>query len=77
MRFQILTLGFKGLKLTCPMVKDPGKSFSTKIIKISIKWPLATKNVRVIWYPDLLFTNPKARSGQERKFSFFDWLDCE
>ena len=27
--------------------------------------------------PDLLLLKPKARSGQIRKFSFFDLLDCE
>ena len=26
---------------------------------------------------DLLMTKPKARSGQVRKFNFFDWLGCE
>ena len=27
--------------------------------------------------PDLLLMKPKVRSGQIRKFSFFDLLDCE
>ena len=32
---------------------------------------------RVTSRSDLLLTDPKARSGQVRKFKFFDWLDCE
>ena len=31
----------------------------------------------LISYPDLLMTKPKARSGQVRKFNFFDGLGCE
>ena len=31
----------------------------------------------LISYPDLLMTKPKARSGQARKFNFFDGLGCE
>ena len=38
------------------------------------KWP---KGNKVISYPDLLLTKPKAKFGKVRRFNFFDWLDCE
>ena len=38
---------------------------------------LQTRQPEIISYPDLFLMKPKARSGQARKFSFFDRLDCE
>ena len=48
------------------------------ILKVRVfgtrKWP---KGNKVISYPDLLLTKPKAKSGKVRRFNFFDWPDCE
>ena len=48
-----------------------------KLPIISAKLSRVFSKKALISYPDLLMTKPRVRSGQVRKFNFFDWLGCE